>query len=119
MSDYPNLWKRELIQPRVRARAGHRCEQCGMRFYEGTNKSMDRLQRNGNPFIGTVHHIDGNKQNCSMSNLVYLCQRCHYLLHIHDWSPGKPLLLRWAGVPPRWVVERNIPYTLNPQPVLL
>lgn len=114
MTGYPNLWKRNLIQPRVRARADHQCEQCGMRFAPGTNQSLDRYRRDGHPIIGTVHHIDGNKQNCSMANLVYLCQSCHYLLHIYDWKPGDPLLLRWGGVPPRWIARRGIGWQPNP-----
>jgi hypothetical protein len=28
-----------------------------------------------------VHHIDRNRQNNNMSNLVWLCRNCHYLVH--------------------------------------
>lgn len=115
MSDYPNLWKRGVIQKRIRELAHHRCEQCGMKFYIGTNLAIDVFCRTGNPMVGTVHHIDQNKQNCSLINLVYLCQSCHWILHIYDWTPGSPLLKRWLGIPPKWILERNIPYTENPQ----
>jgi len=108
--DYPELWKRGLIQPRVRERAGHRCEQCGMEFHEGTNLAKTATRADGRPMIGTVHHIDEDKQNCSMNNLVYLCQSCHFTIHLGWWYPGKVLLKSWDNEPPRWVVERDIPY---------
>ena len=114
MSDYPNLWKRGLIQARVRELAGHQCEQCGMEFIHGTNLAVEAKRRDGLPMVGTVHHIDENKQNCAMSNLVYLCQSCHWIIHIYEWKPGKPCLLRWHGVP-QWIINRNIPYLLNNQ----
>ncbi len=28
-----------------------------------------------------VHHIDRNRQNNKLSNLVWLCRNCHYLAH--------------------------------------
>jgi lipopolysaccharide biosynthesis regulator YciM len=112
--DYPNLWKRGLIQAQVRKRANHRCEQCGMEFDEGSNLATTARNKNGKPMIGTVHHIDENKQNCSMNNLVYLCQSCHWIIHLFNWKPGDYCLLRWNGVP-NWILERDIPYQLNPQ----
>ena len=111
-ADYPNLWKRGLIQERVRDRAGHRCEECGMEFVPGTNLAVTERNRNGRPVVGTVHHIDENKQNCSQCNLVYLCQRCH--LKAQGWLPGQYLPLRWSTAP-AWIVARGIPYQVNPQ----
>jgi len=119
MSGYPNLWKRGLIQEQVRKRADHRCEQCGMEFHPGTNLAFKATNRKMKPIIGTVHHIDHNKQNCAMANLVYLCQSCHYILHIYDWKPGDPLLLRWGNIAAAWIVARNIPYQLHTQLELL
>lgn len=113
--EYPNLWKRGLIQARVRQRANHCCEQCGMEFHEGTNLAVSHLRKNGHPFIGTVHHIDGNKSNCSLNNLVYLCQRCHYRLHLYGWIPGRDLPLAWRNQPPEWVTRRGLPYQFNLQ----
>lgn len=113
MRDYPNLWKRGLIQSRVRERAGHQCEQCGMRFHPGTNLAVEAVNSKGKPLIGTVHHIDEDKANCSMRNLVYLCQRCHFTIHLAYWYPGKPLIPSWQNNPPRWMVERGIPYQMN------
>jgi len=112
--DYPMLWQRGLIQAQVRNRADHKCEGCGMKFHDGTNIAIDAIRSDGHPMVGTVHHIDENKQNCSMNNLVFLCQSCHWIIHIYDWKPGKELLLRWDDVPD-WILKRNIPYKLHPQ----
>jgi hypothetical protein len=114
VSDYPNLWKRGLIQRRVRERAGHCCEHCGMEFVEGTNLAVTARRRNGMPVIGTVHHLDGNPANCTMANLLYCCQICH--LHIQAlWHPGATLPLVWENQPPRWLIDRGLLYVFNPQ----
>lgn len=107
MSEYPNLWKRGLIQHLIRARANHQCEECGMRFKLNTNLAESATNRKGKAIVGTVHHIDHNKANCAMNNLVFLCQKCHYLAHLLNWIPGKPLPPRWAANPPKWLVTRG------------
>jgi len=28
-----------------------------------------------------VHHIDKNRNNNGIENLIWLCQNCHYLVH--------------------------------------
>lgn len=33
--------------------------------------------------ILAVHHIDKNRSNNALSNLIWLCHNCHYLIH-HD-----------------------------------
>lgn len=107
MSDYPNLWKRGEIQKRVRERANHRCEQCGMEFEEGTNLAITERRKDGHPMVGTCHHIDHDRSNNTMANLVYLCQRCHFNVHLKgNWNPSKPLPKRWQKKPPRWIRER-------------
>lgn len=116
--EYPHLWERGLIQARIRELANHRCEHCGMEFHQGTNLAVSVKRRDGHPLIGTVHHVDGNKANCSYRNLVYLCQRCHYTLHLIGWIPGKPMPRQWFNRPPLWVVKRGLPFTINPQLVL-
>lgn len=114
MSDYPNLWKRGLIQAGVRQRAGHCCEECRMEFVPGTNLAVSAVNRKGAPIIGTVHHIDGDKQNCSMGNLVYLCQRCHMYVQ-HRWKPGDYLPRRWANGAPSWIEVRALAYQPSSQ----
>lgn len=113
--DYPNLWKRGLIQAQVRKRANHCCEQCGMEFDEGTNLATTATNATGKPIIGTVHHIDMNKQNCSINNLVYLCQSCHTRVHGYRFVPGAFLPLCWCGDVPGWITDRDIPYQENRQ----
>jgi hypothetical protein len=31
-----------------------------------------------------VHHLDHNRKNPKVENLVWLCRNCHYLVHNHD-----------------------------------
>ena len=116
--DYPELWKRGLIQQRVRELAGHRCEGCGMPFNQGTNIATCHVRRDGRPVVGTVHHIDHNPANCSMRNLVYLCQTCHMFVQ-HRWRPGDYLPLEWRNDVPSWIVARGLPYRFHPQMVLI
>lgn len=117
--EYPNLWQRGLIQARIRERAGHQCEQCGMEFQPGTNLAVDQTRRNGHPIVGTVHHINGNKSDCSYNNLVFLCQSCHYTLHLVGWIPGGDLPKIWRNKPPEWITRRGLPFRYNLQLVLL
>lgn len=112
---YPNMWRRKIIQKRVRQLANHQCEECGMEFVPGTNLAKTAKNRVGKPIIGTVHHIDHNRENCCMDNLVYLCQKCHYTLHLYNWQPGDYLLLKWQNQAPRWMEIRGIPYKYHPQ----
>lgn len=42
--------------------------------------------------IGTVHHLDGNKANCSWWNLLALCQRCHLTIQSRV-NPQQPYML--------------------------
>ena len=110
---YPKLWQRGLIQARVRERAGHCCESCGMEFIKGTNLSVDfhptrtgKLRR----MIGTVHHINEVKSDCRMSNLVFLCQQCHWGIHANNWRVGYNLPKTWRGKPQKWMIARGVPY---------
>jgi 5-methylcytosine-specific restriction endonuclease McrA len=63
MNDYPSDWKQ--IAFRIKERANWHCERCA---HEDDFASGHVL---------TVHHLDGNKANCSDWNLAALCQRCH------------------------------------------
>jgi|SRR3989344_975662 len=33
-----------------------------------------------------VHHLDKNRRNSSIQNLVWLCSNCHFLVHQHNVS---------------------------------
>lgn len=63
MKGYPDDW--EAIARAVKEEAGWRCKQCG---------HPDSWE---DGYALTVHHLDGDKTNCSRENLKALCQRCH------------------------------------------
>lgn len=62
---YPDYWP--LMSKQVKALAHWCCERCGVRNNEDAPDGT----------MLTVHHLDGNKQNCEWWNLAALCQRCH------------------------------------------
>lgn len=107
INEYPNLWIRGLIQERVRELADHKCEHCGMEFEEGTNIAKTVKRRDGHAMVGTVHHINMDRADNRMVNLVYLCQRCHWTVHLIGWKPGRMIPPRWRNNEPRWLVERG------------
>lgn len=61
--DYPPEW--HSIALRIKNKANWKCEIC------------NAAHNTGNNVILTVHHRDGNPQNCNDSNLIALCRRCH------------------------------------------
>lgn len=79
MSQYPDNWKD--IADRIKALNGWRCERCGHPHETPSNKADcdDKCshEQNGKQRVLTVHHLDGNKGNCSDWNLAALCQVCH------------------------------------------
>lgn len=99
---YPANWKSE-IRPRILARAGNCCEQCGVpnraigwrnddgKFnvveLDGDMKRVAELQHDyGDVFrlvmiVLTIAHLhDDSPANCAENNLAALCQRCHNIL---------------------------------------
>lgn len=62
-NNYPKGWN--LIANDIKQKAGWKCQRCG------APKSQIAGQRL------TVHHKDGDPQNCNESNLIALCQTCH------------------------------------------
>jgi hypothetical protein len=54
---YPDIWTNELRMI-IRNRDGFKCQVCGDRAI-------------------VVHHIDYNKDNCKVGNLITLCTSCH------------------------------------------
>lgn len=55
------------LKMKIRKRDGHVCQTCKTSVYKSS--------------LGHVHHIDGNKQNCSEENLLLLCATCHNAVH--------------------------------------
>ena len=64
---YPKDWKQ--IRQRVLERANNRCEFCGVENYS--------IRENGTKVVLTIAHLDHTPENCDMSNLRALCQKCH------------------------------------------
>jgi len=94
---YPKAWTPELRES-VRAAHKHHCAWCGD-HQENTQESLH------------VHHVSGNKEDCSFGNLVALCHDCHTLVAHkgkHSDLEGAVLLAaierqkaairRWAGM---------------------
>jgi hypothetical protein len=71
---YGKKW-REEIRPKIQARAGDRCEQCG-----AENGTFGKL-RNGRFYRSLIQcgcaHLDHNVENNADSNLAWLCRFCH------------------------------------------
>lgn len=60
--EYPIEFK--YIREIVRERDSHQCQICG------------KLQKNVRKKL-CIHHIDYNKKNCKLGNLITLCIKCH------------------------------------------
>lgn len=45
-----------------------------------------------NKRVLVVHHVDRNRKNNVLSNLVWLCRNCHHLVHKYD----EEIKIRWA-----------------------
>lgn len=61
----------DYLKKKVRIRDGYTCQVC---FKEAKGRK------------GFVHHIDGDKNNCTMENLALVCASCHN--SIHSYSPN-------------------------------
>lgn len=112
--EYPPEWITGQIQQDIYSRAGWKCEHCGMIFEPGSTQAKHARNAQGDPIILTVHHIDGDKGNCSWENLVALCQICHLKMH-NQWGPGLVLPLEWHNRIPEWIEARGLDYQINPQ----
>ena len=58
---YADEWK-ETLKDAIRKRDNYTCQLC--------NKQQ-------NIYALPIHHIDYNKKNCSINNLITLCKKCH------------------------------------------
>lgn len=63
---YPREFSRSLKEF-IRSRDNYQCQICSKRVYKSRH--------------GHVHHIDGNKANNDIENLVLLCSSCHEKIH--------------------------------------
>jgi len=63
--DYPPNWHE--IALRIKAKANWKCQKC-----HAEHNPVKGIQ------LG-VHHKDGQPSNCSDSNLIALCRKCHLM----------------------------------------
>lgn len=72
-NNYPEEYFR--IRPKIRKRDNYQCQLCGKKF----NKYSIGLD---------CHHIDYNKRNNNINNLICLCERCHNQTKFNrlDWK---------------------------------
>lgn len=63
---YPRKFSNRL-RLKIKKRDKFICQSCGINTYG------DKM--------GHIHHIDGDKQNCSEDNLILLCATCHNAVH--------------------------------------
>lgn len=77
---YPANWKTEIV-PRIRERAGNRCEWCGLPNHAYVNKMTRQLvlpdEEKAVWIICTTAHINHDINDNRDENLAYLCQKCH------------------------------------------
>ena len=69
------------IKERVKERDNYRCQECFIH--------QDELySKNGKKYKLHIHHIDFNKNNNSLMNLISLCRNCHMRTNFHrnDWK---------------------------------
>lgn len=111
---YPKSWQTGEIQQKIYEAAEWCCEHCGMEFEKGSTLAKNATRRDGKPYVLTVHHINGNKADCSYENLVALCQRCH--LHVQAvWQPGAVVPPKWNNDNLQWIIKRNLDFKLSLQ----
>lgn len=110
-NEYPDDW--DAIAERAKAAANYCCEHCGMKFIPGTNKAETARNKDGKPSILTIHHLNGDKADCSFENLLVCCQRCHLKIQ-GSWGPGDPLPPTWDSAP-TWLLARKLAYQTSPQ----
>lgn len=67
---YPSDWKWISAQIRY-GRAKNQCEKCGV-------KNGNKIEGKKGKIILTVAHLDQDPTNNSFTNLLALCQKCHF-----------------------------------------
>lgn len=113
--EYPANW--DQIANELKAQAGWQCEECKSLFFPHTNLAIYDVCTNGRPVVLTIHHLSGDKADCTFQNCLVCCQRCHLRIQ-REWGPGDPLPPRWE-VAPEWMVKRGLAYSPRQQLPLL
>lgn len=69
------------LRSKIKKRDNYCCQLCGTQIKEGR-----RIKINPSKEWLLVHHINHNKKNNGVSNLISLCNHCHARIHINDKS---------------------------------
>lgn len=72
--DYPENWK--WLTKQLKLKHDNRCELCNA-------ENGKPHWRTNSKVVLTVHHIDSDKTNNNVMNLIVLCQRCHLRLDLY------------------------------------
>jgi len=75
-TEYPAAFN-SALKRQVRERDGYECVNCGLTQQECLDEHGKKL---------AVHHVDGDKSNTSLDNLVSLCTSCHTNHHNSGWD---------------------------------
>jgi hypothetical protein len=67
----------DQLKEKVRVRDNHRCQRC----FRNQDELIDN---NGKPYKLLVHHINFNKNNNNLTNLISLCRNCHLEIHYKE-----------------------------------
>ena len=80
-SRYPKNWP--AIRAKIRARAGDKCEWCGVPNHEYIIRTEAGFETCGPEQHGAVYiicttaHMNHVPEDCRDENLAFLCQKCH------------------------------------------
>lgn len=113
--EYPNNW--DQIATAIKTLADWRCERCGHPHDPKGEIPCDDLcdmkykHPKGKGRMLTVHHLDGNKSNCTAWNLAALCQACHLQIQVKV-----NLDQMWIGEHSRWFMSHLFGYLLKVSP---
>ncbi|MEK7211258.1 MAG: hypothetical protein AAB731_01360 [Patescibacteria group bacterium] len=76
------IWKNKHLffgDRHVNWKGGERAYRAMM--LRGGTKQICRLCKNDDKRILIVHHLDKNRKNNNIKNLIWLCRNCHHLVH--------------------------------------
>lgn len=80
--NYSEYGKEFQAKSGVLRKAYGKCAICGADNYQPNPET-------GSKVVLTVHHLDGDKHNNELLNLVPLCQKCHLAEHKEEREGGK------------------------------
>lgn len=73
-----------FLKEKIRERDEYKCKICGI-------KQRDLIDSNNKKYSLIIHHINFNKKDNNINNLISLCRRCHIRLH-----NGKKYNFNWT-----------------------